>query len=682
MPARARRALVPELLLSLELVALASFAFSRPVLDSFGRSPETFMARGTFGWWIVAFCAVVTLVPAAVVALAGVGARRLGPMARRFAQPLLVAVLGGVGVWRLGQDVTGWPRSSVKLLLVGSVAGVLLFLARARLGSAPSFLRIAGVASVAYPLLFLFASPASSLIFERTAITDADIAEGIDAQLGDDPPNVLFLVFDALPTMSLLDGTGQIDAELFPNFAGLAGDSTWYRNNTTVAPVTLDAVPTLLTGRHPQPGRVGLVVEQDPQNIFSLLGGGYDVAAHENVTKLCPDQLCPLDHSGELGPLLGEAVDHWFGGAAQGGEAALPQMPGLADSYQRALEAVERLDFEPGGRPDLVVDHIMLPHGPWRLTDDGVRYDGSYPPPGVTLNGWGEAGVAVGHQRHLLQLQATDDLLGRYLDALHDAGVYDDTLVVVTADHGVAFTPGTSLRGLAADNYEQIMWTPLLVKAPGQTAGAVDDRNILSVDVVPTIADMLGVEIPWSVDGISAVGGHERDGATKPFADDPTNLLQPEEGEDLVEVDARAGFARVLAADPVEWTGPDAVWKRTVHGDLLGRTVDDLAVGAAADGDVRVDGSGRYRRVDLDEPLPLEVVGRTQLGEGTYVAYAVNGTIGAVTAVQPSAGSGPRLVLGMIPPDLLADGANELTAYVIDGAVGQEVLHPLAVLEA
>lgn len=671
--------LVPELLLSLELVALASFAFTRPVLDSFGRSPETFMARGTFGWWIVAFCAVVALVPSAVAALTGVAARRLGRRAHRWAQPLLVGVLGGVGVWRVGQDVTGRPAGSVVLLLAGSAAGVLLLAARARFDAARSFLRIAGVSSVVYPLLFLFASPVSSLVTERTAITDAEIVEGIDAQLGDDPPNVLFLVFDELPTMSLLDGTGRIDAELFPRFAELAGDGTWYRNHTTVAGVTLDAVPALLTGRYPQPDRVGLVVDQDPQNIFSLLGASYDVTAHENVTKLCPDQLCPLEHSGELGPLLEEAVDHWLGGAAQSGEAALPVMPGLADSYQRALEAVERLDLAPGGRPDLVVDHIMLPHGPWRLTGDGARYDGSYPPPGVAFDGWGEAGVEVAHQRHLLQLQATDDLLGRYLDVLHDGGVYDDTLVVVTADHGVAFTPDASLRGLAADNYEQIMWTPLLVKAPGQTEAVVDDRDVRSVDVVPTIADMLGVEIPWSVDGASIAGGDERDSATKPFDADVSNELHPEEGEDLIEVDARAGFARVLAADPVEWSGPDAIWKRTVHGDLFGRPVDDLTVGAPADGEIRVDGLDRYRDVALDEPLPLEVVGRTELGEGTYVAYAVNGTIGAVTAVEPSAGGGPRLVQGIVPPRLVVEGANELRAYVVDGPVGEEVLHPLAV---
>ena len=52
------------------------------------------------------------------------------------------------------------------------------------------------------------------------------------------PHRIVLLTFDELPTTSLLDGNGKIDADLYPNFAKLAAGSTWYRNDTTVAPFT------------------------------------------------------------------------------------------------------------------------------------------------------------------------------------------------------------------------------------------------------------------------------------------------------------------------------------------------------------------------------------------------------------------------------------------------------------
>ena len=48
------------------------------------------------------------------------------------------------------------------------------------------------------------------------------------------------------------------------------------------------------------------------------------------------------------------------------------------------------------------------------------------------------------------------------------------------------------------------MWSPLIVKAPGQTDARIDDSNMQTIDIVPTIADLVGVDIPWDVDGLAA----------------------------------------------------------------------------------------------------------------------------------------------------------------------------------
>ena len=666
-----RRSVRSELLLSLELVSLAAFAFSRPVLDTFGRSPESFIARDVRGWGVVAFGATVARVPAAVVTAVGVVPRGLGGWGRRWAQPVLVGVLGGIAVWRLGQEVTRWPGDATVLLLAGPLAGIVLVVARRRVPATGTFLRVAGASSLVYPLLFLFASPVTDLVLD--AEVSAVPAGGVAAQLGDDPPNVLLVVFDELPVTSLLDGTGHIDGELYPNFAEMAGESTWYRNHTTVAAWTPDAVPALMSGRYPE-GDPDLFTD----NLFSMLGDSYEVEAREQVTRLCPGWVCPVTSSGKLGPLLGDAVDAWLAGVDDKPEA-LPHIDGTLFNYEDASDWVDGLDFAPLDRPRLTFTHAMVPHTPWQVVGDGTRYRATSPVVGLDTSHWTE-GTEVARQRHVLQAQAADGLLGRQLEALREAGAYDDTLVIVTSDHGISLAPDSSPRVLAEDTIEHIMWTPLLVKVPGQTEGSIDDSDVRSVDVLPTIADVLGVEVPWEVDGEPLGTATDRDGRTKPFADHGWHEIHADEGESLIQVDTRSALDRVLAHDPVPWTGPDAVWKRTEHGDLFGRRVDDLPTGPPADGSVTVDDLDRIEQPEASRPPFIELVGRTSLPDGTNVAYALNGTIVAVTEVEAAPENERSLAHGLIPPAKVTPGPNELTAYVATGPVGSEVLTPIDVL--
>src|SRR3954451_4552814 len=66
-------------------------------------------------------------------------------------------------------------------------------------------------------------------------------------------PPVVFVVFDEFPADDLLRPDGSIDAERFPNFAGLAPLSTCFRNATPVYDSPCGAVPSILDGRLPRP---------------------------------------------------------------------------------------------------------------------------------------------------------------------------------------------------------------------------------------------------------------------------------------------------------------------------------------------------------------------------------------------------------------------------------------------
>ncbi|HEX9737557.1 MAG TPA: sulfatase-like hydrolase/transferase, partial [Thermoanaerobaculia bacterium] len=90
------------------------------------------------------------------------------------------------------------------------------------------------------------------------------------------------------------------------------------------------------------------------------------------------------------------------------------------------------------------------------------------------------------HQRHLLQLRYADRLLGDLVAALKERDLFDESALVVTADHGESFAFGYASRLPAQTPHpEDILRIPLLVKAPRQRAGAVSEVSVRSVDLLP-----------------------------------------------------------------------------------------------------------------------------------------------------------------------------------------------------
>ena len=98
----------------------------------------------------------------------------------------------------------------------------------------------------------------------------------------------------------------------------------------------------------------------------------------------------------------------------------------------------------------------------------------------------------------------TDAMLGTLFDHLRSSGLMDRTLVLVTADHGESLGDhGESTHGLFA--YNSTLAVPLIVHPPasGRSAGGIVDTVAAHVDVLPTIADLVGVTPPGGLDGRS-----------------------------------------------------------------------------------------------------------------------------------------------------------------------------------
>ena len=99
------------------------------------------------------------------------------------------------------------------------------------------------------------------------------------------------------------------------------------------------------------------------------------------------------------------------------------------------------------------------------------------------------------------EVRQLDDELGRFLDALQERGLLDDTVIAVTSDHGEEFLEhGGVLHGRTL--YGELVRVPLILAGPGIPAGSRVAGPVSLVDVFPTLMGLLGVAAPPYVEGV------------------------------------------------------------------------------------------------------------------------------------------------------------------------------------
>jgi uncharacterized sulfatase len=120
--------------------------------------------------------------------------------------------------------------------------------------------------------------------------------------------------------------------------------------------------------------------------------------------------------------------------------------------------------------------------------------------------------IAENYERHYAHLLAAnsyvDSQIGRVLDAV-DTRHGDDTIVIYTTDHGDMW----GQHGLYSKGpmmYQPVINVPLIVAGPGIDAAGTSDAVVSHIDIFPTILDLLGIDPPPSLHGIS-MAGHLRD---------------------------------------------------------------------------------------------------------------------------------------------------------------------------
>lgn len=507
----------------LHIFTLFGFALSQPVFDILSQNPEFLIAHETtLGDLLLVIFLPLLLAPLAVVLLEkllGMVSENLRRSAHLFVVFCLLAAILNPPLKALPDSLDGL-RVLGALLLGAAGAG-----AYSRRKLVRTFLTFLSPSVLVFPLIFLSHGHVWDVVWQEHSPAQDRPEERQSNHTGSDAP-VVILVFDELPLTSLLDVDGTIDAVRYPHFAALAGESTWYRNATTVSDSSTFAIPSLVTGNYPDAQKIP-ISRHYPDTVFSLFAPSHEIRAFESATLLCPPDLQEVNLLGDgllsrrlslfvdtviiylkiiMPPKIAKhlpQVSHTWEGFGDPHEWLFKRWLGelASDKLEKLKRFLAAVESKQEG-PSLLFLHLLLPHSPFQFLPNGERYSLSNNPLQVPNEGWeSEEEVVLSYYQHLLQLGFVDQILGEILGHLKQFDLYDSSLLCLVSDHGRSFRIRDSARRISPTNAADILSVPLFIKAPGQKEGRVDNSPMELIDVLPTIVEILRVEIPWETDG-------------------------------------------------------------------------------------------------------------------------------------------------------------------------------------
>jgi len=406
-----------------------------------------------------------------------------------------------------------------------------------------SFLKLAGAAT-------------SAVLFPRL---DSSLKQG-DASF----PNIIVLLFDAMSARNLsVYGYPRSTASNLERFAEHA---TVYHSHSAGGNYTIPGTASLLTGTYPWTHRAinyGGQVKSNmvEDNIFHALGKDYHrLAFGQNVwaqfilTQFMADidTFLPSSTFGELDYLLSKYFPKDQNMAARALDdfvfkmerepasmvfGPLHRMLYFRDStklkpkgYPRGLPQnvnyplYFRLEDVFDGLASLLQDlsspfftyiHLFPPHAPYRASDKFYSkfLDGCSPvKKPVHRLGDGLSDLVIKMERRYYDeyVASLDWEFGRLLDAMEDAGIFENSYVVITSDHGEMFERGEKAHATVL-LYDPVVHIPLMISAPGQKVRSDVYAPTHAVDVLPTLLQVAGKPVPSWCEGrlLPGLGGVE-----------------------------------------------------------------------------------------------------------------------------------------------------------------------------
>lgn len=679
----------------LHLFALAGFAVAQPLYDLLGQNPEFFVSYKAGPELILGMVFVLSVGMALGLMLLELAA---WPFGERVRNSLHLVFVFGLAFLTVLPPVQRMVDGS-DLLIVGFafLIGFFFSVLYVRWQAVRLFLTVLSPVVVAFPLWFLMFTPVGRLVMPDAIEPQADIEIN-------NPVPVVLVVLDEFNITALLDAERRIDPVRFPNFAALAAQSYWFPNAVATYVETATAVSGILTGRQPRAGvRLNPTATDHPQNLFTMLGDRYALNAVESVTRLCPHKLCkeedaaaaaglslryksffadlaviflhiiaPPQLEKQLPPLHAQWTGFGEELLKQGilGQKESSIHPDLAtggDSSRESRITSFLSQIKQTSSPVLHFLHVILPHTKYEYLVSGQQYfnkERFIPVGWIDGPGWGgrwigkESLILTAYHQYLQQIGYVDQFLGKLRSSLETADLFDKSLIIVTADHGVSFQRGLSMREVQKGNESDILKVPMFVKLPGQREGSIRERLVSGIDVLPTIADLLGFKIPREIDGFSMLDNKNP----------PRNEIDFL-GVGKIQAQDLKGFPRLKwqIEHFGEHTSLDRLVPKGPASSLIGQELGDLVIGHSTSLKYINENPNQLDQVNLESRyLPAlfsgQIIGMSH--RSLPIAISLNGRIWATT--QASLWDGKRNYFSVLfPPSAFQSGENQVRVFLI-----------------
>ncbi len=286
------------------------------------------------------------------------------------------------------------------------------------------------------------------------------------------PGGVLLITIDTLRADHL--GCYGYRRGATPTIDALAKQSAKFEHAYAPVPLTLPSHAALLTGTYPFYNGVrdqpGFRLPDDIPTLAEYFSrAGYATAAVLGSPVL----------SSRFGLSRGfEDYDDRFGASTGEQEAGLPNIKRPAGSVVRL--ALEWLDGKPPGKPFFLWLHFYDPHLPYRAPEPFRSRFANRPYDG--------------------EIAYTDSELATLFAGLRSRGLFDTSVIALTADHGEGLGDhGESTHGYFI--YDSTLRVPLLVKPASATRVGAIKTSVSLVDLAPTLLRLAGIPVPSSVQG-------------------------------------------------------------------------------------------------------------------------------------------------------------------------------------
>ncbi len=339
------------------------------------------------------------------------------------------------------------------------------------------------------------------------------IALGAGACAAGDP-NVVLVVVDTLRADRL--GCYGYDTDTSPSIDELAGHSHLFEHAYATAPWTTPSVASIFTGRYPR--SVGITERE------AVLGAEWVTLAE--LFKRRGYRTKGIVSHLLLDERLGFARGFDMFNAREAGRGrSYVSSPGVTE---KAIRFVDRQ----GDGPFFLFVHYFDPHYDYvmhAVLNTYPDYRGRLLSDDVKISNLRklskERELSQSDRRYLealydSEVRFTDHNVGLLLDALKQRGLYDDAMIVFTADHGEEL--GTAPDGWVGHTKrlsQEMIRVPLMIKMPGQKRGRRVHTPVSLVNLTPTLAKAVGMPIPAAVQGWPVEIGNEEASARPVFAE-------------------------------------------------------------------------------------------------------------------------------------------------------------------